>query len=178
MDRNVTNIIAGNHEIYYTKNIHVRKSEHEIKHNEWIHKILKEKVDDSLLSYELNINNKKYLFIHYFLKDDIYPFEDTNIYKENKLNDVVKNIDADYIFYGHIHAGRYDEVDNKKLYCIGSSGCTDDDNTFYYVIDSKDDSISKVDLKYDRKEFERILLSHDYPDRDHICKRFFGIKKC
>ena len=99
-----------------------------------------------------------------------------NMYKSDKFEQIISNIDADYIFYGHFHPGRYDEISNKKLYCIGSSGCVNTDKTFYYVIDSKQDiNIEKIELKYNRKAFVNRINNINYPEIDEIKKSFFGI---
>ena len=170
--------IAGNHEIYYTKNIDCNSSLYEAAHNSWVHETINEKVDDSTLSYELELNNKKFLFFHYFLTDDYYPFNRVDDHVEEDFKKLFKKYNNyDYVFYGHIHEGRYDEDNNCKFYCIGSSGCTGDENTFYYVIDTNEElKIEKVLLKYNRKKFEDIIKESDYPDKEHIADKFFKLK--
>lgn len=174
--------ILGNHEHYIIDGSQIDKdmSIGELSHNEWLIKTLDEQDINKLKkyknSYELSINNKKFLFIHFFLKNEIYPYEHLSIYKSDKFEQIISNIDADYIFYGHFHPGRYDEISNKKLYCIGSSGCVNTDKTFYYVIDSKQDiNIEKIELKYNRKAFVNRINNINYPEIDEIKKSFFGI---
>lgn len=174
--------ILGNHEHYIIEGSQIDKdmSLNEICHHDWLIKTLN-KQDINILSsnnnsYELIINNKKFLFIHFFLKDDIYPYEHLTIFKNGRFKEIASSLDVDYVFYGHYHPGRYDEIMNKKLYCIGSSGCVHDDKTYYYVIDSKDDiNIEKIELKYDRKKFINRINNINYPEVDEIKKSFFGI---
>lgn len=174
--------ILGNHEHYIIDGSQIDKdmSIGELSHNKWLIKTLDEQDINKLKkyknSYELSINNKKFLFIHFFLKNEIYPYEHLSIFKSDKFEQIINNIDADYIFYGHFHPGRYDEISNKKLYCIGSSGCVNTDKTFYYVIDSKQGiNIEKIELKYNRKAFVNRINNINYPEINEIKKSFFGI---
>lgn len=181
LNQNVDHFILGNHEHYIIDGNQIDKdmSIGEENHNKWlIHTLDKQdinKLREYTNSYELIINNKKFLFIHFFLRNDIYPYEHLSIYNNN-FEQIVNNIKSDYVFYGHYHPGRYDNINNKKLYCIGSSGCVHGDETFYYVIDGNEEiNINKITLKYDRKSFINRINSIDYPERDKIKKSFFGI---
>lgn len=175
--------ILGNHEHYIIEGSQIDPdmSDGKIKHNNWLLKTI-DKQDINILSgyknsYEFIINNKKMLFLHFFLSDGIYPYEHLRIFKTDKYNEIINNIDADYIFYGHFHPGRYDEVGNKKSYCIGSSGCVHYDTTYYYVIDAaKEINVKKIELKYNRKKFENRINNMNYPEIEMIKKSFFGIK--
>lgn len=174
--------VLGNHEHYIIEGSQIDKdmSLEEIHHNEWLIKTLS-KQDINILSkynnsYELTINNKKFLFIHFFLKEDIYPYEHLTIFENGMFKEIVSSLDADYVFYGHYHPGRYDEIMNKRLYCIGSSGCVHDNKTYYYVIDSKDDiNIEKKEIRYDRNKFINRINNMNYPEIEKIKNSFFGI---
>ena len=173
--------IAGNHELYYTKSvdkIHVEKKG-ALEHNAWIQKHLKCDVDDSLLNYIIKHNDKTLYFTHYFTKKDKYPFESSHMFDTDEYKKVLDKFNYDYVFYGHRHKERTDKKNNNIYYGLGSSGCTKDDNTFYYIIDLNDEiDIKRIDLKYDRKAFEKVFNNAKYPNKDHIGKYFFGIKKC
>ena len=173
--------IAGNHELYYTKDIdkiHVEKK-NAILHNEWIHKHIKCDVDDSKLFYKIKHNNKTFYFTHYFTKDDKYPFESSSIFKTDDYKKVLDRFNYDYVFYGHRHVERTDEYKGNYYYGLGSSGCTKNDNTLYYIINIDDEvKIEKVNLKYDREKFEKEFNKINYPNKEHIGEYFFGIKKC
>lgn len=174
-------MIAGNHELYYTKGLdkgYVIK-EGALEHNKWIHENIKCRIDDSLLKYEIKHNDKKLLFIHFFLSGKKYPFVSTDMFKSEDYKKIYDKHNYDYVFYGHRHKERIEEYNGNHYYGLLSSGCTKDDNTVYYLITlDKDIKVEKIVLKYDRKKFESILNSIDYPDKEHICDFFFGIKKC
>lgn len=181
LNQKTDHFILGNHEHYIIDGNQIDKdmSIGEVNHNKWLINTLDKqdinKLREYTNSYELIINNKKFLFIHFFLKDDIYPYEHLSIYNNN-FEKIVNNVNSDYVFYGHYHPGRYDKINNKELYCIGSSGCVHSDETFYYVIDGNEEiNINKITLKYDRKSFINRVNSIDYPERNKIKKSFFGI---
>lgn len=173
--------IAGNHELYYTKGIdegHIR-NKNILKHNKWVHSTIKQKVNDDVLEYKITHKGKTLYFTHYFLRNKRYPYESTSLFDHKILcRKVLSRFNYDYIFYGHRHKDRLDEYKGHKFYGLDSSGCTKDDVTCYYLIEVKDDvSIEKIELKYDRKKFEKILNETEFPDKKHICEHFYGIKK-
>ena len=70
------------------------------------------------------------------------------------------------------------EINNKKIYGVGSSGCVKSNETFYHVINIDNNGIvsyEKIIINYDREQFENILNNINYPDKDFISKVFFGI---
>ncbi len=179
-DNNIKYII-GNHELYYTKGIdkpHIKEKEI-LDHNKWVHRTINNPIDDSLLKIELNVNNKKLLFLHFFLKDDVYPYQSSHIFDTDEYKDIFKQYEFDYVFYGHRHEERIDEFEGKCYYGLDSSGCRKDDKTLYYLVDiDKDIKVKKVNLKYDRDGFINTYNNTSYPNKDHIGEYFFGIKKC
>ena len=173
-------LIAGNHELYYTKGIdrgHVL-NDNVLNYNKWLHKHINCDVKDEPLEYIIEHKNKKLYFTHYFLRDSEYPFESSSIFETDKYKEVFNRFNYDYVFYGHRHKERRDEFNNNIYYGLDSSGCTKDENTFYLLIDlDKNIKIEKIVLKYDRKTFENVILNTEFPDQQHLCEFFFGIKK-
>ena len=173
--------IAGNHELYYTQGVdrsHVI-NDNILEYNAWLHERITSKVDDKTLYYIIEHNNKKLYFTHYFIKDGEYPFESAQMFESDEYKKVFDRFNYDYVFYGHRHTQRVDNYNNNVYYCFDSSGCTKDDNTFYYIINLDEElSVEKVILKYDRKAFEETVYNLEFPDQEHICRFFFGIKKC
>lgn len=176
--------IMGNHELYCTKGISIDPDNNKLKkeHNIWVSSTISKeninKLKKQKLEYNITINNKKYKFIHFLLDNKSkYPFKHLNIFKTKKYIEEMNKIDSDYIFYGHEHIGRYDEINNKKFYGIGSSGCTKDNSTYYYIIDTKLEKIDKIKLLYNRNLFVKNINNKKYPNIDNIKESFFGIKK-
>ena len=172
--------LLGNHEYYYIKGVRNIKTidKNKIAHEEWVDKNIKTKLKKLKLKYELNINNKKLTFLHYFLTDnEDYPYEHLSIIRNNTYKEIFDKVDSDYIFYGHLHEDKYDEINNKKYYGLNSSGCVKDNNTFYYEIDiNKDIKIKKINIKFNRKKLINNLLNTNFPDKKEILDKYYGIK--
>ena len=80
------------------------------------------------------------------------------------------------MFIGHSHDAF--QINNDGLFtCVGSSGCTKDNKTFYTILEIIDKSvrITKKELEYNRKEFEKIMKQSDYPDIERAKSDFFGL---
>ena len=171
--------LMGNHEYYYIKGVENIKGlkKDRIFHDDWVNKRIKTKLNNLDYEYEIVINNIKLTFLHFFLIDNIdYPFENLSIFDSNEYKNVFNKIDSDYVFYGHIHDERLDVINNKKYYGLNSSGCVKDDNTFYYEINiDKKVEVNKINLKFDRKAFENNILKYDFPDKENILKKYYGL---
>lgn len=179
IDNNVK-MVLGNHDLYYLKGtiIDDEMGESEIEHHHWVDKQItdrhKKYLENCGMTIEREYNGRKVLFEHFLIdysSNDLYPFYDLKIIKDGRINDIAKSSDYDLIFIGHEH--RDFVVD--KIYDVGSSGCSKDDNTKYTIFDTDTFSIETKNLKYDRDSFVKELLKEDYPDREFISGLFFGV---
>lgn len=179
-------MILGNHELYYLKGTQIddEMGEGEIKHQKWIKEQLKDDYIDFLnkcpIKIEITKNNIKMLFQHFLIDDnskDEYPFVDLSIVKDDRVSEQFDKIDTKYMFIGHEHKSFEVELNNKKLFDAGSSGCRKDDKTFYTIITIENDvvNIEKKYLIYDRDQFVSTVKNIEYPDREIISKIFFGL---
>lgn len=176
-------MVKGNHEIYQLSedlyNNHLNDDEK--KHRNWI----KEQLNQDELNYidnlpmtiqELN-DGKLFIFSHFFFNDDRTYFQPLNILGDERVFSVAKKLEVDYMFIGHSHDAF--QINNEGLFtCVGSSGCTKSNITFYTLVEIEDRQVrlTKVELNYDRKSFEKELKNTNYPDIDRIKEVFFGIK--
>ena len=185
IDNNIP-MTLGNHELYYlkgTNNVKVQK-EGEKHHHSYIsecsnikHKIF---LESCPMRITCNVGKIKVYFQHFIFnpnKDDIYPFDELSIIKNGLIYDRLDSLDCDLLFLGHEHYPFTINHNNKKLICIGSSGCLEDDNTFYTILDPNNLTINKINLKYDREEFERIINNLDNPKEHNVYRKFFGMSK-
>ena len=177
---NSINMILGNHELYYLKgtNIDNNMEESEREHHRWISEQLNNKHREFLNNCSLKIVKKigiyNISFEHFILNNKVYPFEDLNIINSGEI---IKKVESDITFIGHEHKAFEINENSKKLIDVGSSGCTKDNNTFYTLltIDNDNVQIEKINLKYNRNEFERKFKNISYPDKEIIGKIFFEI---
>lgn len=181
-------IIAGNHELYYKNGIRIDKiitDESELNHHKWVHQSINDLISKDEIKFPLSkvieINGKKIAFQHYMInentQEDTFPFMRISIRNISDVEEYCKNMQFDYLFIGHEHKAFEIVENNKKIICIGSSGCVKDDKTFYTAVDIKDDNISvnKKYLTFNRDELIEDINRFTYPDREVISKIFFGI---
>ena len=181
-------IVLGNHDLYYTKGLEIDDDitgEKEIEHHHWVHDCIsdipKEKLDYPLTK-EIDINGKKLLFQHYMLSKDTsidpYPFDTVSIKNMDAIEEYCKTMNCDYLFVGHEHRGFEVHKNNKHIICIGSSGCTKTNKTFYTIIhiDNSDIKITKKEIDFDRDGFINDIKSYKYPDQEFIAKVLLGIE--
>ncbi len=185
--KNNIELLLGNHEIYFLnqlKNNEILEAElNHIEHHKWISSQL-ENEDMKFLKkcslYKIIKNGKKNIKLsHFLLKDNLknekYPFLEVDLRKKENINDSRIKSDADYNLFGHIHKKQFFEKDNKFYYCIGSSGCVKDNNTYYDIITVGDNkfSIDTKNVQFDRKKFNEIIKEKDYPEKNEIYNKFF-----
>lgn len=178
-------MILGNHELYFLKGVEIDDliSDIEKEHQAWIKSTLNEKHKEFLekcpLEIKLDVYNKKISFKHFLIKDEnaAYPFYLIDILNKNIVNDVIENLEEDYVFMGHEHRTFEINLENKQLTDIGSSGCTDDEDTFYTMVTIDEESvrIEQINIKYDRNKFEEVFRNSVYPEKDIIAGIFFGL---
>lgn len=115
--------LLGNNDSYIINNIEQEDSE-KFKQIIFNRNLVTEKNKEILRSFEkefyLNVDGIKLYFTHYPWKDDVnchYVIQEKTLEKRQEL---FKNIDADYIFFGHEHLPTIFEDDKKKYICVGS----------------------------------------------------------
>ena len=183
-------IIAGNHDLYYKYGIEIDnqiKEEGEIAHHHWVHDCIKNYIPkeriDFPLSKKINIYDRKILFQHYMLSDEKkeneYLFSRISIKNMEDMENYCETMDCDILFIGHEHRAFEVNKNNKKIYCVGSSGCVKDNKTFYTIIDINEEeiTITKKYLEFDRDGLLNDIKSFKYPDQEFINKIFFGIEE-
>ena len=179
-------IVAGNHDLYYTKGLEIDDDitdDNEIKHHRWIHECIKDIPKEKMdwpLSKEIDVNGKKIVFQHYMLSKDTsidpYPFETISIKNIKDIEDYCKDMDPDYLFIGHEHRAFEVHENNKNIICVGSSGCVKTNKTFYTIIDIDNEiNITKKEIEFDRDGFINDIKSYKYPDQEFIAKVLLGI---
>lgn len=174
-------VVKGNHEIYQVNDEYKHKLPiDQLKHRDFIHDMLDVKELDYInnlpMTYEKLIEGNLFTFSHFFLNDEKDFFQDFEILTNNVVFDLANKIDTDYMFIGHSHDS-FQISNNGLLTCLGSSGCRKNNTTFYTIleIDNKNVRITKKEINYDRKTFEKEVKSIDYPNREKMAEIFFGI---
>ena len=166
-------LLLGNHERYAIFGASDLPQE-EQKHQEWVRNELDAADITYLKSCPLFYKISNVLFEHFIIEDEtqINPFVGLN--DDKIISAKIKEVEAKLIFVGHQHRPFLAD----KMVCIGSSGCTKNNKTFYYSVIIEDTiHYDKHVIYYDRATFETKLQQKDYPERDFIARGFFGILK-
>ena len=175
-------MVKGNHEIYQLSEDLYNNylTEGERHHRDWIKNQLDEKemeyIENLPMTIEELVEGNLFTFSHFFFNEDKTYFQPLNILGDNRIFDVAKSLETDYMFFGHSHDAF--QINNDGLFtCVGSSGCTKKNVTFYTIIEVVEKSvrITKKELEYDRKSFEKIMKNDNYPDIERIKETFFGL---
>lgn len=180
-------MVLGNHELYYVRgtDIDPEMSDYEREHHNWIKRLLTDKHYQYLskcpLSIKVEENNFKLMFQHFLIDDttfEQYPFHGICVLREKIINQLIDELDTNYMFIGHEHRPYEVEYNNKKLIDGGSSGCVYDDITHYTIIDISDKvNVSRNEIKYNRDELIDIFKNGDeFPLKEYLSENFFGIK--
>lgn len=184
IEHNIKSVL-GNHEMYLLKGFNNNLSE-ESKHYNYVKQTLTNKEINYIkacpLYYEIKYKTlKKIILSHYLLNDinDEYPFEQVNLKNDINLWKKYNNENISYII-GHLHIS-YEinqELENyPNINIVDSLGCTKDEYTSYMVLGiSKNISIKKIKVKYNRTKFINKILNLDFPDKQNILKIFYNIK--
>ena len=182
IDSNIK-VVKGNHEIYQINEELVKDhlEDNEKEHRDWIQNQLTteelEYIKKLPMEIEELIDGKLFTFSHFFLNENKDYFESLQILGDERVFEIANKQETDYMFIGHSHEAF--QINNSKLVtCVGSSGCGIDNTTFYTTleIDSNNVKITKKEIPFDRKTFEKEIKKNDYPDRERVAEIFFGIK--
>lgn len=113
-------------------------------------------------------------FSHFIIKHNSdYPFYSTEIINSSNITTILKDLPYNYFFHGHIHASLNIDIDNKKVICLSSSGCTKNNITKYTIIDLDNLNITEKELPYNRKKIINNIKRLDYPCKKELSEIFF-----
>ncbi len=174
--------VKGNHEVYHfnKEQFDNHLTPEEQKHQMYIHNELNEKeitfLEKLPMKYEVLIDGKLYSFNHFFLNKNETYYEPLTILGGSKQFEVAKEQDVDYMFIGHSHDPFQLNI-GSVITCLGSSGCTKTDKTFYTIveIDKKNIKMYRKELTYNRNKLIDAFKEKDYPLREKYADIFFGI---
>ncbi len=124
---------------------------------EWIRNTLLEANKKTISSWprELNleIDGKKFLFLHYpweHYNNDINVIDSPRVPNAQIRKEMFRQVDADYIIFGHEHQTSYFTDGQKHYFCIGTLGLKV--NAPYLVIDTNNGE--KIDLQEKFVQFD------------------------
>lgn len=175
--------ILGNHELYYLNpnSIDLTTYSDVILHHEWVSNSLdfddKEFIKGWNKYIDIELAGKKVRFAHFIFKKGGDNFYSTKVINDDNIINTIFEDDIDMYFIGHKHTPFIIEKEGKQIVDIGSSGCTDNNMTFYTIL-KIEDNIIEMDKKYiefDREKLVKKILREKYPARVYFGKHYFNL---
>lgn len=116
--------------------------------------------------YLLEVENVKLYFTHFAWESDTEVIEDPPNMKKKTVYEIFKDVDCNYIIFGHMHNRSYNKYKGKVMVGIGSIGAKYKGN--YLVIDVKGD---KVKFKLKRLKYDYQKLKDDWSKCTDRCRK-------
>ena len=123
----------------------------------------------------INISDKKLYFTHYVWENynnDINVIDTPSIKDINSRKEMFKDINADYIFFGHEHKTNYFFDDSKHYYCLGTLGLKSPGSYLVININKNNDiELEEKFVHFDINEEIKLMDEAGYPyEKDKIKK--------
>lgn len=180
-----TNIkcILGNHELYLLNPSSVEPTTHKdvLLHHEWISELFDNKDKEFIRSWnkylDIELAGKKMRFAHFVFKKDSNEFYSTKVIDAEDVINAIFEDDIDLYFIGHKHTPSVIKKYDKQIIDIGSSGCVNDNMTFYTILTITNSSIEiyKKYVEFDREKLVQKILKKEYPARTYFSKHYFNL---
>jgi len=125
--------------------------------------------------YSIVVDNKKLYFTHYVWEDynnDINVIDTPSIKEFNTRKEMFKDINADYIFFGHEHKTNYFFNGSKHYFCLGTSGLKNPGSYLVININKNNDiNLEEKFVNFDINEEIKLMDLAGYPYEKHKIKK-------
>lgn len=178
-------LIMGNHEEYFARGLSRPQpdymSDGEYYHQEWTHSILGSTLKKLFagLPYQIDlvIEGVKIILMHCpYSKSEKYSlFLDLRKSHREDLDRTFDGIDCDIVCYGHTHFTS--DVEGSKRYINpGSVGCNAGPFARFVVMEIRNGAydVLHCQVRYDKQSLLQTMKTRNVPDRDFICRAFYG----
>lgn len=172
--------LMGNHDSYIANGLPEEEYKFfkpdKIAHQNYMRSFIKDEYKNIMKNlpkdYSISIENKKLYFTHYVWETCDNVIDNPEFPTVENISEIYKNIDADYIFYGHEHHFSHFKDSNKEYICVGSLGMVFPGH--YTVIETKENNI-KIEHKlinFDLEKYKSDILQANYPRAEKYTKFF------
>lgn len=189
IQENIISYVNGNHEKYLLNGIpktnHNEKNgrlltEEEKSTHKWNHNRLNKEQVEYIKNLKdkdiLNIGDNKIVIEHYPTDLDKNHKKFYNIPKEDILEELFEEKDANIFLFGHTHTAYYKVMNSKYFINPGSLGCpsnTSCASVGVLEIDKKSINYKNIQVEYDVKKVIDDIRTLNYPLSDFMIKRFY-----
>lgn len=133
-----------------------------------------EKLKEMPREYYFDCFGKRFYFAHYAWQAEHLIQHDPDGPKAPtvKTAELFKDIDADYILFGHNHTYSKFECDGKTFICVGSLGIRYPGNYLVIDIDENHIEIEHKQIDFNVEKLKREMLTENYPRALKYIKSF------
>ncbi len=172
--------LMGNHDSYIANGLPEEEYKFfkpdKIAHQNYMRNFIKDeykRIMKNLPKYYLvNIGNKKLYFTHYVWETLDNVIDNPEFPTLENISEIYKNIDADYVFYGHEHHFSHFKDAQKEYICVGSLGMV---YPGHYTIIKTEDNTIKIENKtidFNLEKYKQDILKANYPRAEKYTKFF------
>ena len=176
--------IKGNHDQWFADGlpnpIPEWMSQGEVEHQHWTHSQIDSKLRSILADWPMIIREKfegvEVAFMHYKFDETTMDFESVLRDPTGKqLDELFHPFPVPVLFYGHSHVF-WDKQGQARYINPGSLGCFLQAVARYAVLEIKNGTyqIEHRAVKYDDRDIGKTFEQRNVPDREFICRTFFG----
>jgi len=172
--------LMGNHDSYITNGLPEEEYKFfkpdKIAHQDYMRSVIKEEfkniMKNLLKDYSISVGNKRLYFTHYIWETEDNVIDNPEIPTLENITEIFKNIDADYIFYGHEHHFSHFKDEKKEYICIGSLGMIHPGHYSVIELDDKDIKITHKNINFNLEKYKQDILKANYPRAEKYIKFF------
>ena len=177
-------LVMGNHDAWFAYGLPDPQpswmSDGEVRHQQWVHS----RIDTSLRTVvgewpyliEEVFEDIRVSFLHYGLTESGRNFARFHLDPEPAdLDELYSSLNSDVVFYGHNHSNS-DMVSKARYVNPGSLGCYTEPVARYAVLkyQEKRYELEVRRISYDDSALFHEFVQRDVPEREFICRAFFG----
>lgn len=172
--------LMGNHDCYIANGLPEEEYKFfkpdKIAHQNYMRSIIKNEHKEIMKNlpkdYLINIGAKKLYFTHYIWETCNNVIDNPNVPTVENISQIYKNINADYIFYGHEHHFSHFKDTSKEYICVGSLGMVHPGH--YTIIEAENNTIKikHKTINFNLEKYKQDILNSNYPRAEKYTKFF------
>ncbi|MCP4541786.1 MAG: metallophosphoesterase family protein [Chloroflexi bacterium] len=177
-------LLMGNHDFWFVHGLPAPQpswmSDGEAGHQHWVHSCLDPSLRSTIAQWPYVIQEEfegvRLTFLHYVPADTASGFAPTlHDLTPDGLDALFAQYEADIAFYGHNHFAS-DVVGRARYVNLGSLGCYKEPVARFVVLECAKGAytLEKRAVPYEDKDLFAAFEQRQVPERDFICRTFFG----
>ena len=172
--------IMGNHDSYIANGLPEEEyqffSQDKIDHQNYMRSLISENYKQVMKNlpkeHMICVGNKKLYFTHYIWETWDNVIDSPKTPTPENISNVFKEVDADYIFYGHEHHASHFKYENKEFICVGSLGMVYPGHYSIIELDEVNIKITHKTINYNLEKYTSDILKANYPRAEKYVKFF------